>query len=47
MERIALDQGFVLGMDFMSVTIQDAVHRVDAFEHRFPAMLRFLFKPPP
>jgi pullulanase len=44
MERIALDQGFTLGMDFMSVTVEGAEHRGGAWERRFPAMLRFLFR---
>ncbi len=45
MERIALEQGFIPGVDFMSVTVEGAVHWTRAWENRYPDMLRFLFKP--
>ena len=45
MERIALKQGFVLGVDFMSVTAWGGTHSNGAWEHRYPDMLRFLFRP--
>lgn len=43
MERLALEQGFVSGLDFMSVTVPGGEHRSGSWEHRFPTMLRFLF----
>lgn len=46
MEFNALQVGFTLGMDFMSVTVDGAGHGVNAWEHRFPNMLRFLFGKP-
>ena len=45
MERIALDQGFRPGVDFMSVVAPGGQHSADAVEHRLPTMLKFLFPP--
>jgi predicted alpha/beta superfamily hydrolase len=44
MASIALEQGFILGVDLMSVTAEGGTHTNDAWEHRYPDMLRFLFK---
>ena len=44
-EAIFLDQGFVLGVDLMSVVVPGAEHTQGAWERRFPDMLRFLFPP--
>lgn len=46
MLRIALQQGFVLGVNFMSLEAQGGEHGATWWEHRFPDMLRFLFAPP-
>ncbi|HET9328264.1 MAG TPA: alpha/beta hydrolase-fold protein [Candidatus Eisenbacteria bacterium] len=35
--------GFIEGLDFMSNTERGGTHTQDAWEHRFPDMLRFLF----
>jgi predicted alpha/beta superfamily hydrolase len=45
MEDLLLQQRYVNGLDFLSVTVKDATHSVPAWEHRFPDMLKFLFKP--
>ena len=45
MERTLLTQGFVLGRDLMSVTVEGAEHKNSAWEHRFPTMLRFIYPP--
>jgi hypothetical protein len=38
-------QRFIPGVDFMSYTVMDAGHGENAWEHRFPVMLKFLFPP--
>lgn len=43
MESIALGQGFVSGVDLVSVVARGAEHTNAAWAHRAPAMLRFLF----
>ena len=45
MEQILVSQGFTNGMNLMSVTADGAEHSVPAWKHRFPDMLRFLFRP--
>ena len=40
-----LSQGFVLGLDLMSVTAEGGEHSATSWEHRFPNALRFLFPP--
>jgi len=45
MEQLLVSQGFTTGMNLMSVTLDGAVHSVPAWKHRFPDMLRFLFRP--
>jgi predicted alpha/beta superfamily hydrolase len=45
MEQIAREQGFRLGVDFMSLTLPGGEHSFEAVQHRFPGMLRFLFPP--
>jgi predicted alpha/beta superfamily hydrolase len=45
MEQLLIQQGFTTGMNLMSVTENEATHSVPAWKHRFPDMLRFLFKP--
>jgi len=45
MEDVARAQGFRFGVDFMSLTVPGAIHWFDAWENRFPGMLRFLFPP--
>lgn len=47
MHRIALAQGFVLGVDLMSYEVRGAQHDYTAWEHRMGVMLRFLFPPAP
>jgi len=47
METRLLDRGYTEGIDLMSITARDATHSFDAWEHRFPGMLRFLFPPGP
>lgn len=45
MEEVAREQGFRLGVDFMSFTLPGAEHTYSAVRHRFPGMLKFLFPP--
>lgn len=45
MEQIALEQGFILGVDFVSVTVEGGEHSTASWENRVPNMLRFLFPP--
>ena len=45
MEQVLVSHGFVNGVNLMSVTLDGAVHSVPAWKHRFPDMLRFLFRP--
>lgn len=45
MEEIVLSQGFVLGLNFMSVSAEGGEHSNASWEHRFPEMLRFIFPP--
>src|ERR1041385_2516519 len=45
MESMLVNRGYINGLDLMSVTVKDATHSVPAWEHRFPDMLKFLFKP--
>jgi hypothetical protein len=45
MEEVAREQGFILGVDFMSVSVPGGEHTTGAWQHRFPNMLRFLFPP--
>jgi predicted alpha/beta superfamily hydrolase len=42
-ERIAIEQGFTLGTNFMSYVAQGGEHGAAWWGHRFPDMLRFLF----
>jgi predicted alpha/beta superfamily hydrolase len=44
MEELLVSRGFINGIDLMSLTAAGAEHSVPAWEHRFPDMLRFLFK---
>lgn len=45
MEAVALQQGFVPGVDFLSISFSGGEHSTASWEHRFPDMLRFLFPP--
>ena len=45
MEQLLVNQGFVTGLNLMSITDDGAEHSVSAWKHRFPDMLRFLFRP--
>ena len=44
MEELLVSRGFINGIDLMSLTAEGAEHSFPAWEHRFPDMLRFLFK---
>jgi predicted alpha/beta superfamily hydrolase len=46
MEAIAIDQGFALGVDLMSLTAPGGDHSAMSWEHRMPGMLSFLFPAP-
>ena len=43
MVTIAVNQGFILGVDFMSVAAEGGEHDARFWAHRFPDMLRFLY----
>src|SRR5262249_25236887 len=45
MEQLLVGHGFIAGMNLESVTLDGATHSVPAWKHRFPDMLRFLFRP--
>ena len=45
MEQLLVGHGFIAGMNFESLTLDGATHSVPAWKHRFPDMLRFLFRP--
>jgi predicted alpha/beta superfamily hydrolase len=45
MEQLLVSHGFIAGMNLMSITDDGATHSVPAWKHRFPDMLRFLFRP--
>ena len=45
MEQLLISEGFTTGMNLMSVTDDGAIHSIGAWKHRFPGMLRFLFRP--
>ena len=45
MEQVLVSHRFVNGLNLMSVTEDGAEHSVPAWKHRFPGMLRFLFRP--
>jgi predicted alpha/beta superfamily hydrolase len=43
-EQSLLSHGFISGLNLMTVTADGAEHSVPAWKHRFPGMLRFLFR---
>jgi len=45
MEQLLVNQGFITGLNLMSITEGGAEHAFQAWKHRFPDMLRFLFRP--
>jgi len=44
MEQLLVSHGFITGLNLMSLTDDGATHSVPAWKHRFPGMLRFLFR---
>jgi metallo-beta-lactamase class B len=45
MEQLLVSHGFISGLNLMSITEEGGVHSATAWKHRFPGMLRFLFRP--
>lgn len=41
--EVLLRYGFSPGLNYVSITVQDAEHSTGAWSHRYPDMLRFLF----